>query len=498
LLIPSNNIHALTRDNTLLILDASGSMWSRVEGRSKIETARDVIVDLLAVSQTGHKLGLMSYGHRRKGDCADIELLVPPAQHTNSDIQRSVKSIKPKGKTPLSASVVEAARVLNNKHNKATVILVSDGRETCNYDPCRVALELEAAGVDFTAHVIGFNVKDPIDLTQLRCIAENTGGRFVKADNGAELSLALQSVTDVFKPTAMDEQRSVDRKTTGDSSSATDIDDVDLRLLALQADRTRSRRERLENRRRGIEPRPAPATDQPGAPGAQSSQPDIDESLKQHSDEPRRVITDKLDRGQLPGKETDGLFDERAAEIPASSVQLEDSVASLTVPPVIYTLQLFSVRWTGPGLEEDLITLALPDSPADSWLQALPVSTGKKLKFKAPETPGEYEIRYVSARSKILSSVTIDVRKAEATLLAPQEARSGRLVRIRWKGGTKDPKDAIIITRADAPLSSAINRRFIRAQTSVMLLMPARPGEYELRYVQAGGNLIAKESIVVR
>ena len=56
---------------------------------------------------------------------------------------------------------MQAAESLRHVEQKATVILVSDGEETCNLDPCQVGRELEAAGVDFTAHVIGFDVANP-------------------------------------------------------------------------------------------------------------------------------------------------------------------------------------------------------------------------------------------------------------------------------------------------------------------------------------------------
>ena len=83
-----------------------------------------------------------------------------------------------KGKTPLSAAVRFAAEKLKYTDTKATVILVSDGAETCNVDPCALGRELEAAGVDFTAHVIGFGLASDIESAGLKCLAEATGGRY--------------------------------------------------------------------------------------------------------------------------------------------------------------------------------------------------------------------------------------------------------------------------------------------------------------------------------
>jgi Ca-activated chloride channel family protein len=91
--------------------------------------------------------------------------------------QGAVDGISPKGKTPLSESVRRAAAELKYTEEKATVILVSDGEETCNLDPCKVGEELEKQGVDFTAHVIGFSLVKQVQQDQLRCLAEKTGGR---------------------------------------------------------------------------------------------------------------------------------------------------------------------------------------------------------------------------------------------------------------------------------------------------------------------------------
>lgn len=503
LLLPANILRAATTDNTLLILDASGSMWGRVEGRTKIETARDVIVELLDSSSSRKNLGLMSYGHRRKGDCSDIELLVTPAQNTNDAIQSAVKSIRPHGKTPLSASVIEAARTLRNTYEKATVILISDGRETCGYDPCQVAMELEQAGIDFTAHVIGFNVTDPIDLSQLQCMADNTGGQFVAVDNGAELSLALQSVSNVFEPVE-DRMAGSEAGLTGSEAGVGSRIDSNGDFVSSNGNSIPGTDEDTEI---FIEPlarqstvRPLPeiltrreATDNASG-GKRKSYADADSISHGNNEESNGTggTAEQPIAERATGPDIGGV-----TELPASSVAVVVPVG-LSVPPVVYTSQVFTARWSGTGSAGDRVAIAVPDSTADRWTRVVTVGSGKKVKLTAPDQAGEYEVRYVSADMQVIAQAVITVLKAEATLVAPAQARSGRLVRIRWKGGTKDPKDSIVITRRDAPMSSAINRRVIRTETSVMLLMPSRPGEYELRYMQAGGNAIASQSILVR
>ncbi len=149
---------AAAAERAVLILDASGSMWGQLEGRAKIDIAREVVRDLMDRWSPEVELGLMAYGHRRKGDCDDIELLIPPGPGTGPAVLGAVDSLQPRGKTPITEALRQAAAALRAAEDRATVILVSDGEETCGGDPCAAAAELEATGVDLTVHVVGFDV----------------------------------------------------------------------------------------------------------------------------------------------------------------------------------------------------------------------------------------------------------------------------------------------------------------------------------------------------
>ena len=180
---------------SMLVLDASGSMWGQIGGKPKIEIAREAVASMLQSWPASQQLGLMVYGHRSKGNCADIEMLKAPGSVEKAGFQQAVNALQPKGMTPISASVRMAAEQLKFSERKATVILVSDGEETCHADPCALGKELEKLGVDFTAHVVGFDIdKNPKAKAQLQCLASSTGGRYLDAKDAGELNRALQSV----------------------------------------------------------------------------------------------------------------------------------------------------------------------------------------------------------------------------------------------------------------------------------------------------------------
>ena len=157
----------------MLVLDASGSMWGKVDGRSKIDIARQAIHGLMKKWDKNIEVGLMAYGHRKKGDCGDIQTIYPVSKANAAAINKAVDDLSPRGKTPLTAAVRQAARELKSSEDKATVILVSDGRETCNADPCAAAKELAKLSVGLTVHVIGFDVAKS-EQKQLKCLADNT------------------------------------------------------------------------------------------------------------------------------------------------------------------------------------------------------------------------------------------------------------------------------------------------------------------------------------
>ena len=184
------------RPDLMFVFDASGSMWGQVDGVAKIEIARRVFTDISqSWAESEQAVGLIAYGHRRKGDCSDIELLQSPSVDAAQSVATQVQDLTPRGKTPLSQAVRMAAEELKFTENAATVVLLSDGKETCDLDPCAVGAELERLGVNFTAHVIGFDIRNAADKAQLQCLAENTGGRYVDARNADTLKHALTQVT---------------------------------------------------------------------------------------------------------------------------------------------------------------------------------------------------------------------------------------------------------------------------------------------------------------
>lgn len=178
----------------VLVLDASGSMWGKVGPEAKIVSAKKVLGDLVDQMPAAAELGLVAYGHRREGDCEDVEVLLSPGPLDRARAKALVAGIQPKGKTPITRSVEAAFATLGKTSGPATVVLLSDGLETCGGDPCAAVKLARSQRSQLVFHVVGFDVAKE-DVSSLECAAQAGGGLYLAAQNAAELKAALESTT---------------------------------------------------------------------------------------------------------------------------------------------------------------------------------------------------------------------------------------------------------------------------------------------------------------
>lgn len=180
-----------TSSNVLFILDASGSMWQKLEGEFKISSAKTVMQKLVDGLPADTRAGLIAYGHNRKSDCKDIETLLPINTLDKKAFAEKLNSLNPQGMTPIAKSIEHALALIQSETAPVTCIFVSDGLETCEGNACELVRQAKAKGVKITMHVIGFGLAEK-DLSALECIAQAGGGQYLPANNADELSKALE------------------------------------------------------------------------------------------------------------------------------------------------------------------------------------------------------------------------------------------------------------------------------------------------------------------
>lgn len=457
--IQSSVSTAQEQSRAILVLDGSGSMWGQIEDRTKISIAQDVVADLLKSLPENQGLGLTVYGHRRKGDCSDIETIITPEAGQHGAIVEAVNSIKPKGKTPMTDAVIAAAEALRYTEDKATVILVSDGIETCNPDPCAAARALEEAGVDFTAHVVGFNIGDPEAIAQMRCLAEETGGTFRTADTAAELSDAL---TVIATPVP-----------------APEPDPVSLSAHAIDG-------------RNG---------------------PRITEGLVWNLTSPDGAILEnqavsdirtELDRGEYlisVLRIADETFAEQRFGIGSvdKRVVLElpefRPPATIEGPVAAIAGSTIQVRWSGPDQKGDLISVADPKK-SSPWINYAYTKNGPLLDLVLPSVEGEYELRYVSSdHRKVLATQRISVTPVEASVTPPEALPAGATVLVDWDGPDYQ-NDVIAVTESGT--DKLINYVYTMPGSPAELMLPPDPGDYDIVYRMSQKNrMLARVPVTV-
>ena len=436
-----------TRASTILVFDVSNSMWGQIDGVSKIEIARDVIGDMVRDWDEDVDLGLVAYGHRRKGDCSDIESVIPVGPVNASSFSQTVNGLVPRGRTPLTDAVREAARLLNYRDVPSTVILVSDGIESCNADPCALAQELERGGIDFTAHVIGFDVGGIEDQGQLSCLADETGGKYLTAENADELSEALRVVAAPPPPTLQ-----LEAVTEAGGQPILDASII-WTLVSLDEEETL-------------------------IDGEASARPSLEaEGGKYFA---RAELGDRVGATEFvyPGGE-DAVYQVVLA-VPVSLTALDEVEAT----------EQFQVIWTGPNSNGDFIALAEPGADAMKFAAYARTSGGSPASFTAPDAPGDFVLRYVAATTgKVLAERPIAVLGAFAEIEAPPAVEAGSSFEVSWTA-PGEQNDFVAIVPAGAEDREVGNYAYTRKGNPSVLRAQDVPGDYEVRYISGRSRAV--------
>lgn len=182
------------------ILDVSGSMNALFGGEKRIDAAKKSIASMVQNIPDGSIVALRLYAYRlapadKAASCKDTELVIPFGPINKAQFLSVVNSATPLGQTPIAYSLEQAANDFTlGADEQQTIILVSDGEESCGGDPVATAKALLAKGFKLKINVIGLDV-DAAAKNQLAAIASATGGQYFDARDAAGLSGSLQKLT---------------------------------------------------------------------------------------------------------------------------------------------------------------------------------------------------------------------------------------------------------------------------------------------------------------
>ena len=191
--------------NVELILDSSGSMATDIGGgESRMQVAKRVMKDVIGVipEREGINVGFRIYGHKgnntdagRAESCQSSDLTVPIEGVNKQALNQQVDAAQPVGWTPLGLSLERAGGDFSKpaEGEANAIVMVTDGLETCDADPCAIAKAVHEGETQATIHVVGFALNTQ-ELQTVQCIADNGGGLLLGAGNATELSSALFTI----------------------------------------------------------------------------------------------------------------------------------------------------------------------------------------------------------------------------------------------------------------------------------------------------------------
>lgn len=207
------------RFRILFLLDASYSMEKKWGKETLWDIAKKTIEEFAYFLQKNYsvEMGLRVYGHtspESMHDCEDSHLEVPIEENSAAKIVAKLKNIRYKGTTPLAYSLEKSADDLGCNSRKNVIILITDGYETCNQNPCAVANKLRDYRISIRPLIVGMNI-DYKDIEHLSCIGDFSNAKnkeefkkelynsFINVANKRSLSVFLRNNTKKISETGL-------------------------------------------------------------------------------------------------------------------------------------------------------------------------------------------------------------------------------------------------------------------------------------------------------
>src|SRR5262245_1183548 len=193
-------------EDAMIVFDASGSMSGNQtlgipNSRARIDEARSALAQVLPNATKYRKVGLVTYGPGPYNQC-NVKLNFKPTANAAFPVMSAVNALVPAGKTPLTQGIEEAAEALGFRNKPGVIVVITDGEETCGGKPCDVAKQLHAEGYKLTIHVIAFRYEgfswtgNSSSVLDLMCVAQETKGLYIKANDEESLVEALEKTLD--------------------------------------------------------------------------------------------------------------------------------------------------------------------------------------------------------------------------------------------------------------------------------------------------------------
>ncbi len=170
------------------------------------------------------------------------------------------------------------------------------------------------------------------------------------------------------------------------------------------------------------------------------------------------------------------------ARIPIAVI---DASASVDFEPVTTIGGHLTINWTGPDNQQDFITIVPAGSEESEYGSYAYTHRGNPLEVKLPESPGDFEVRYLTPAKRgyrMLGSAPLQIADTAASIQAPAEAIAGSSIELNWEG-PNNRLDFITAVPADSEDKAYDHYVYTHDGSPAKLLLQEQPGDYELRYL---------------
>ncbi|CAM2070026.1 VWA domain-containing protein [Sulfidibacter corallicola] len=538
-----------------LILDASGSMWNKLDdGRYRIVAAKDVlatVIQSLPADRDDLHVGLRIYGsrvpHREEGACEDSLLAVNLRGVDRDQLLKAVRRARAVGATPIALSLLKAAEDFPAEGRKR-IVLVTDGLESCDGDLKAAVTALRANGVEIDLHIIGLDL-DPTavdvfsryatieNVTSAKALAEaltkEVGQSVALDETHYDLRVVLKrqgKVETTAKATLVDpvteEARHLDTKEDHyhirAKAGSYRLKVVDLHAGTLEFNgiavagnaSNRYEFELVPERKTHLEVTPttataggevtlrfrgAPSEGEPWVTIVTADTPDGTHARWTYIQGPEGET-------KLRCPDEPGPLEARLIATLPSGIDTVLARAAFTGKKAAITLAAtapnagtpFQVDWTGPNNPGDYVTIVPENSPPGTYKSWAYTKNGSPLQLTAPTAEGHFELRYVSDAGTTLHTVPIRIKPLSVSLKAPEQVNGGAAFEVSWEGPNASGDYITIVAQASPP-GSYLSYAYTRAGKTVSLEAPLDAGPYEIRYVSdADSSTLAKRPIEVK
>jgi D-amino-acid dehydrogenase/Ca-activated chloride channel family protein len=186
--------------NVQILLDASGSMAGKIDGRSKMDLAKEAVDSFAGKLDKNTQVSLRVYGHKGSGkskdkqvSCNTTEVIYQNAKYEATSFKMAIGKVQPAGWTPLAKAILDAKADLQKSTNTVNVIyVVSDGIESCGGNPVQAAKDIHQSNVQTVVNIIGLDIKEK-EKEALKEISDAGGGKYIEAKSSDDLKRELQT-----------------------------------------------------------------------------------------------------------------------------------------------------------------------------------------------------------------------------------------------------------------------------------------------------------------